>query len=541
MIDKNVIIQKAQDYDVITFDVFDTLIIRDVMIPTDIFTLAYGKLGRYIRVISELWARKCSKNGEVTLEEIEHHCPFSCKKELEIEERYCRANPAMLEIYNELKNSGKKIYAISDMYLSSEFLTTLLNKCGYDIPVIVSCEEGCNKISGELFNVFLNRYSLPSASVLHIGDNKDADGNGAGIAGVESLIIEKHKNMLSYMRYSKKSPELSAFINHGLNEISDPVERIGYEVVGPIILAFCHWIHDKSEEYGFDCLFFLARDMRFAFEIYNFLYPNDKSKYLCVSRKSLAYAKDHSDDFCNYLRNEGCFGNVAIVDVGWVGGMQLNIEKYSKMINSNTDLGGLYLGSKLAFRKLNRSIRSGVFLYSTIWEEFKAQLFPPFMETLIGCNEKQVISYMGGNPVFSEDRAFDETKMIKLGAEKYIKNWSKSKNNISVPSPYVRKTFERMFYWPLSEHVELLGKLQYEDFKTNSIVSFDANCSYWKKPGRFMSDLSKSAWKGAFLSGFSFTYPILLFIYFVFGSFRLYFQDVNAIRHNKINSNPKSI
>ena len=407
MIDREYIINQTQQYDVITFDVFDTLIIRDVRIPTDIFSLSYGIIGRYIRVAAEIVARHKSKTGEVTLDDISKICPFSCEKELEFEKMYCRANPVMLDVYKELVMEGKKLYAISDMYLSSDFISSLLNSSGFDIPVLVSCEEHCSKKDGTLFKRFMEINSISPEKMIHIGDNYESDGEGAKKAGIKSLIIEKHSDMLSYTDYSISDPELSSFINHGLNELSDPMEKIGYEVVGPIILSFCQWIHKKKNEYRFDRLYFLARDMRFTFETYKSLYPCDESRYLCVSRKSLIKAKEKPGEFCEYLNKQGCCGNVSIVDTGWVGGMQLTIEKYACKLDENTDLGGLYLGAKLAFRNLKRSKRSAVCLYPSWMGQFKCQLFPPFMETLIGCNEKQVVDYAYGDPIFYRDESMD--------------------------------------------------------------------------------------------------------------------------------------
>ena len=65
------VIKKAEQYDVITFDVFDTLLIRDVMKPVDVFRFSYGELGRYFRVLAEVSARRASQTGEVTLTDIE--------------------------------------------------------------------------------------------------------------------------------------------------------------------------------------------------------------------------------------------------------------------------------------------------------------------------------------------------------------------------------------------------------------------------------------------------------------------------------------
>ena len=534
MTDIDSVLEKAKNYDVITFDVFDTLLIRDVLVPADIFTLTYGSAGRYIRILAEMKARRKSKTGEVTLDDIDKACPFSCNKELETEKKYCRANPVMLEIYKKLKASGKRIYAISDMYLSSEFIGSLLKNAGIDIPVLVSCEENASKKDGTLFKVFLERFSLSSGSVLHIGDSINSDREGADKAGIDSLIIEKHSDILSYTRYSRKDPELSSFINHGLNELSDPVEKLGYEIVGPIILSFCQWVNGMNNAFGFDRMYFLARDMRFAYEMYRNLYPEDDARYLCVSRRSLRFAKDHPEEMCEFLKKEEFFGNVSIVDTGWIGNAQVELDKYSKMIDASSDIGGLYLGSKLAFRKLERSERSRICLYSSLFGQFKCQLFPPFMETLIGCNEKQVISYENGLPVFDRDVSRDKTDRIKNGARSFIEDWKSIKGNTSVDMGVSKKPFERLFYCPEHEHMEMIGNLHYEDLKDSSIVSYDDKCNYALHPGKFMSDLSCSGWKGAFLKKTGFLYPFLLALYFCFGSLRLYMVDVNKISRNEL-------
>lgn len=50
------ILKAAEKYDVITFDVFDTLIIRDVMKPVDVYRFCYGTIGRYFRSGAEIIA-----------------------------------------------------------------------------------------------------------------------------------------------------------------------------------------------------------------------------------------------------------------------------------------------------------------------------------------------------------------------------------------------------------------------------------------------------------------------------------------------------
>ena len=520
------ILKETEKYDAVSFDVFDTLLIRDVMKPVDVFRLSYGELGRYIRIISEMFARKASKTGEVTLEDIDRKCLFSCQNELSIEQEVCRANPKIKKVYDELKKQGKKMFAVSDMYLAGKTISELLHNAGYDLPVIVSCENGCDKSSGKLFQLLLEQYSLTPSQIVHIGDSRTSDYEGAEKAQINSILIDKHTNQLAYTRYSKKNHELAAFINHGICEEKDPVEKLGYEIIGPIILAFCQWVHEKYEENRFERLYFLARDMRFAYEAYRALYPDDDARYLCVSRKSLLFAKNNPEAFCDYLKKEECFGNVSIVDTGWIGNAQIEIEKYAKLIDTSSDIGGLYLGSKLAYRSRPRSKRSYVFLYSSRREQFKCQLYPPFFETLIGCNEKQVIRYENGTPVFDRDIDRDYTNLLKDGAERFISDWTDLKGCKKLDKS-VRKPFERLFYNPKRAHIDLIGNLRYEDFKDTEIVSFDETCHYWKHPGKFLSDLSYSGWKGAFMKKCGIWYPILLGFYYVFGSLRLYLIDKN--------------
>ena len=530
MIDKESILKLTQNYDVISFDVFDTLIIRDVMVPADIFTITYGKLGRYMRIISEFIARHKSYDGEVSLEDIDKQCPFSCFKELETEKKYCRANPVMLEIYNELKKSGKKMYAISDMYLSSAFISDLLHNLGFDLPVLVSCEEHCNKKTGELFKVFLTKYSYSSASVLHIGDNAEADCNGAKIAGIDSFLIEKHINMLSYSKINSNNFELVNFINHGINEIDDDIEKIGYEIVGPIVLAFCQWIHKQYKDLGFDKLFFLARDMHFAYDIYNELY-DDSTAYLCVSRKSFKFSSSNPDEICKYLMKEKCYGNVAVVDTGWIGNAQVEINRYSKKIDSKSDIGGLYLGSKLAYRILKRSTNSRICLFASAHDQFKCQLFTGFMETLIGSNEPQVVSYKDGLPVFDRSENRDRTNLIKQGAKKFIDLWAEEKGNKEICPLYVKKPFERLFYNPQRAHIVSIGLFHYEDYEDSPIVCYDDGINYLFHPGILLKDLNKSSWKGAFFKKMGIIYPFILALYYIFGSLRLLLNDLKVTKN----------
>ena len=525
------IIKEAEPFDVITFDVFDTLLIRDVMKPTDVFQLSYGKGGRYLRSLAEIVAKKRSGTGEASLTEIDRYCPYSCDRERKLEKKLCRVNPDMYAVYLALQKAGKKLYAISDMYLSSEEITDLLKAAGYDLPVMVSCEMGCSKKNGELFRRFLETCGYAPEQVLHIGDDPAADGTGAEKAGIRSLLIPKHTDRLAYMKVSGKNLEPAAFINHGLcrtkDPITDPVERIGYEIVGPMTLAFCQWVHRKKKEEGYERLFFLSRDMRFPYEVYRRIY-HDEVHYLRISRKSLRSAREDDTGILEYLRQEKCYGKVAVVDTGWVGVAQVEIDRHAKKIDSSSDVGGLYLGTKLAYRLRKRSKKSYACLYSNLPEQMECEISSSFLETLIGTNEEQVIAYKDGQPVYDREESKDRTNLLKKGAKRFIREWLRTKGNKRIDPKAARGAFERLFYNPTEEDMKLLGSLHYEDFKDTSIISYDPETDYRKNPGKFLTDLGDSAWKGAYLKQFGGLYPFLLAGYFVFGGGRIFLAD--AIR-----------
>jgi len=157
--------------DVISFDVFDTLVFRPFGEPTDLFFMVGEKLGypdfKRIRMEMEERARriKYRKRGthEVTLEQIyelmERECGIDGKTamqmETEEEYRYCFANPYMKQMVKALRKQGKRLIITSDMYLREEHIRQILRRSGYDEfdGYYVSCEQGSSKSRGDLYDI----------------------------------------------------------------------------------------------------------------------------------------------------------------------------------------------------------------------------------------------------------------------------------------------------------------------------------------------------------------------------------------------------
>ena len=87
----------------------------------------------------------------------------------------------MVSAFNYAKQKGKKIYIISDMYLSKNIIEKILKNNGIEgtDKLYISNEYGMNKISGKLFKYIINEDRLCPSRMLHIGDSIKADCIGA--------------------------------------------------------------------------------------------------------------------------------------------------------------------------------------------------------------------------------------------------------------------------------------------------------------------------------------------------------------------------
>lgn len=291
------LIKAAEAYESVAFDVFDTLLFRDTATPSDLFILM-EQTGRAAegfaqkRLKAEEMARTAGR--EVTLEEIYSQKPlqnFSPEAEVEAELHVAVPNRVLLDVAKTLKEQGKTVYAISDMYLSAEQVTRLLVHCGYDFldGVYVSSEYGVQKRSGKLFRLFLQETGLAASQVLFIGNDRRVDLMGAALAGVRGLLIPQ-PGPLPYYAPANNEQEgaVQAFVRHHMPE-GDSLATLGFSVIGPLLTSFAIWLHETYDTNNANRLMFLARDMHLVRQIYKDLYGKE-TDYLKVSRRSLCPA-----------------------------------------------------------------------------------------------------------------------------------------------------------------------------------------------------------------------------------------------------------
>ena len=188
----------------ISFDVFDTLIIRpSLKTPSDLFDLLHPGDSAYKsrRIAAERQARDASHLEDIKLFDIyellydnPRERQEAINLEIATELSACKANPEALEFFKVVKQEGKRLIIVSDMYLDSSTIEEILKNCGYDladVPIYVSSEYGKTKRSGNLFRTVLEHEEVEAGKVLHIGDNLISDYLMPKKCGMKSFLYRR--------------------------------------------------------------------------------------------------------------------------------------------------------------------------------------------------------------------------------------------------------------------------------------------------------------------------------------------------------------
>lgn len=208
-----------EKYKYISFDVFDTLIVRNYMIPSDLFfdisNDEHDKLKIYRdRIKAETVKRiKNNKIGkkEVTLweiyQEIKHVNKIDyLENEIKLEYENCKSRKSVKEIYEHAVKNNKKIICISDMYLSKDIIKNILTINGYTEieEIFVSSELNLTKHNGDIFKFVLNQLNIKKDEIIHIGDDLRADYINPMNEGITSIYYKKcFENFIEYLKMKK--------------------------------------------------------------------------------------------------------------------------------------------------------------------------------------------------------------------------------------------------------------------------------------------------------------------------------------------------
>lgn len=296
--------EAIREFDCVSFDVFDTLLLRPYVKPEDLF--GHMEVRENIpgfskaRITAEKRAR-AKIHPEVTIEEIYDYIDSKFRSYMNLEMEYesvvLQQNPEMRFLFDRILSDKKKIILISDMYLPSVFIDEVLENRGFSgyEKLYVSGEHRKSKHSGDMFEHVLEDLGIGFRELVHIGDNKVSDIRTPERLGLTTVWYERaidryFKAHIREYRYylRKKSLERSLIVGidslHWLNSDSENNfwYNFGLRYGGPVNSAFASFI-DKNTKND-DVLLFIARDGYNARKTYNILYGNVENHYVYAVR-----------------------------------------------------------------------------------------------------------------------------------------------------------------------------------------------------------------------------------------------------------------
>ena len=307
-----------------SFDVFDTCILRSVLVPSDVFFLLHEKINKkssdfnldpeefvWARCQAERLARSKTSEEEITLEEIwreyskilnKNFHPQWIIDELELEESLFLQNNELHHLVKECRANGNKIIFTSDTYFPESFLRKILTKHDFfkagDV-IYASGNYALTKHSGNLYKKIIEIEK--NDNITHYGDNYYSDVTQARKAGIHAIFKPKNKiselekicrNIFSIesttaVKWSAAVKKCGTTYNPSKSGASG---AIATRFVIPVLFTYVSWVLNEAQRQGIKKLYFLSRDCELAYYIARELsteYGMIDCRYLQVSRQAL--------------------------------------------------------------------------------------------------------------------------------------------------------------------------------------------------------------------------------------------------------------
>lgn len=322
------LLERINHADVVSFDLFDTLIMRQTLSASDVLEHVNCRLQEQEISISDFGKKRLESEKRLSQHKapnlIEIYSDLLKKTEYADEIGNIKAeNLAELEyatdlellvprreVCNILKNavaSGKRVYVVSDTYYSKEQLRIILEKCGITsyTDIFASSDYGTGKTQ-QLFGIL--KGNEKEKKYLHIGDDIVADVEHAAKWGVEACQIYSGSELLDmvgglglteYANTLSERLKIGIFISKIFNspfqfEAMDKSIRItdafdiGYLLCAPMISDFVLWFQRMVKELNLSNIWLSARDGYFIKKMYAYLLDyyqeKDESVYFLTSR-----------------------------------------------------------------------------------------------------------------------------------------------------------------------------------------------------------------------------------------------------------------
>jgi predicted HAD superfamily hydrolase len=314
------------EYPIISFDIFDTILERKCYLPSDIIKITADRIKILYDINPDVFinARSKAKNyfnkEEVSISERykvltrilglpEQMSVELMRQELNIERLMLRTREIGKELFKYARTKNKKIIIISDTYFEIKFIKEILEREEM-MPdkYYISSVFDKTKITGTLFDAVRKSEGLDK-KILHIGDDKKIDCDNAIQYGFDVVwlisnnqflkkVLPNHilnNNRLSYdslrnglfQKYIAKFPVISNCPGYTKGK----AYGLGYTIVGDIMVVFAAWILVYAKKHNIQHIYFFSRDGEIVKKVIDIIFKKIdsqgiKTHYLLASRRS---------------------------------------------------------------------------------------------------------------------------------------------------------------------------------------------------------------------------------------------------------------
>ncbi len=346
--------EEISEYEAVSFDIFDTLILRRISTPSEAYGLVEIAADREFgfktdfknrRLVAEEECRRINPDNDCDLDDIYGRMLsngfFDANQterlkeiEISVEENICVPDLEMAEVLKYAKYKlGKKVYVITDMYLRRQDILSLLAKAGITEAdfdgLLLSSEMNLRKDNGSMWKYYSESMTDAKGHMkkcLHIGDNEVSDVQLAGDYKISNYHIMSQNSLFELSNVGRRirilnaeNPSEAVMKGLVLNKcFGNPFRlndselklnnvggrEVGYAFFGPAVLDYILYLCSEAVKTKAEKVLFCAREGYLLREIYEMFRNSSvgkseklpESEYIYVSRRALSVASVRNEE-----------------------------------------------------------------------------------------------------------------------------------------------------------------------------------------------------------------------------------------------------
>lgn len=296
--------EKIIQHDIISFDIFDTLLMRRILRPRDIYSVMDRELKDLCYCFSKERVKaedafksednpdiyEIYKRLQINTQSSKGEVHKLLDKEVELEKRFLVRREKMCNILEWTLQQGKEVYIVSDMYFPKDILEDILQDFGIKgyKDIFISCEYKLKKQEG-LFKKYKEKTYGEGKTYLHIGDNYFSDIVAAQYENIDTFQIFSAQEKLECSLYSgllqkcrtlEENIVLSLLAEKAFNDpfrlceangklLIGSLEEITSLFIAPLICKYIIWLIQGLKAEQCDLVLFPSRDGYLIKKIYD--------------------------------------------------------------------------------------------------------------------------------------------------------------------------------------------------------------------------------------------------------------------------------